>query len=216
MKKIISRIKLLFKSRFLARRLQAKFVIAAQSDQGLETVVDLGAGEAPYQKFFKAEKYICIDVENRKGTADVIIADVNQGIPIGDNQADVVLCIEVLEHLREPAFVIQEIHRILKPGGRLVLSTPMVWQVHEPPNDFFRYTEFGLKHLLEKAGFKKYEIKPSNNYFYTLCQLINMKLRNKFFLPLVFLLNVLALLSFNQRQNSLPIDNHLIAYKDEN
>jgi len=216
MKKILSRIRLLTKSRFLVRRLQTKFIIKSLDDKKIETVLDLGAGTAPFKKFFKADTYLCIDIENRQNNDNVILADINDGIPVDDNRVDVIICFEVLEHLKKPAFVIQEINRVLRPGGKLILSTPMVWKVHEPPNDFFRYTEFGLQYLLESAGFKKYQIKQSNNYLYTLCQLINMQLENKFFIPLVIFFNVLGLLSYNVKKNNLPLENHVIAYKNEN
>ena len=78
---------------------------------------------------------------------------------------DAVLCTQVLEHVKEPADVIREIYRVLKPGGVLYLSAPQGWGVHQAPHDYFRFTCFGLDHLIEKSGFRDISIEPSCGYF---------------------------------------------------
>ena len=74
----------------------------------------------------------------------------------------------MLEHLPEPLRVIEELGRVLKPGGTLWLSAPLFYAEHEKPYDFFRYTQFGLRRLLEAAGFEVVEIAWLEGYFGTL------------------------------------------------
>ncbi len=61
-------------------------------------------------------------------------------IPLEDGSFDTVLMTEVLEHLEEPARGLAEAGRLLRPGGKLILTTPFMWPLHEEPRDFFRYS----------------------------------------------------------------------------
>lgn len=72
---------------------------------------------------------------------------------------DTVLAIQLLEHLPEPREFFSEIHRILKSGGILILTVPLVNPVHEVPYDFLRYTSFGLVYWTQKMGFKIIKVK---------------------------------------------------------
>src|SRR5581483_6584928 len=78
---------------------------------------------------------------------------------------------QVLEHVAEPQKVITELHRVLRPGGSLFLTVPLVGELHEEPYDFYRYTPYGLRHLFERAGFVVDSIAPRNGYFMTLGRL---------------------------------------------
>jgi hypothetical protein len=68
--------------------------------------------------------------------------------------------------------VLAELHRILATGGTLYLTVPLVWELHELPHDYYRYTPEGLRHLLETAGFSSVEVQPRNDCFTTLAQLM--------------------------------------------
>jgi SAM-dependent methyltransferase len=70
-----------------------------------------------------------------------------------------------MEHLKEPSLFLSECYRILKTGGWLFITLPFMWQVHEAPYDFFRYTRFGLGYLLEKNGFVDIEIQESTGFW---------------------------------------------------
>ena len=71
-------------------------------------------------------------------------------LPLREGAVDSVLCTEVLEHLVQPARGADEMRRVLKPGGRLLLTTRFLFPIHDRPGDFFRFTKFGLQHLFRR------------------------------------------------------------------
>jgi len=91
-----------------------------------------------------------------------LVVDVCNMDTFRDNIFDAIIMIEVLEHIKEPQIAINEIHRVLKPGGLLIMSTPYIFEIHDKPNDFYRFTKYGLAHLLK--SFKTVSIKPRNSY----------------------------------------------------
>ena len=91
-----------------------------------------------------------------------IVADVCDMNMFADQSVDVIFMVEVLEHVKTPQLALDEMHRVLKPGGRLFLSTPFILPIHDAPYDFYRYTQFGLAHLFR--SFQSVSIKPRNDY----------------------------------------------------
>jgi SAM-dependent methyltransferase len=74
-------------------------------------------------------------------------------------QYDVVFCIETLEHLYNPVAACENLNKMLKPGGKLYLTVCYIYP-HHGYNDYLRYTDFGLKKLLEEAQFENIKITP--------------------------------------------------------
>jgi ubiquinone/menaquinone biosynthesis C-methylase UbiE len=209
------KIKNLASTRYLAHRALNRFLAKELGGKKFGTVLDIGAGQGPYKKFLECDKYVPLDVENRSGNPDTVIADINESIPLEDNYTDCVVCTEVLEHLKKPAQALKEIYRTLKPGGVLVLTTPLVWPHHEVPNDFFRYTKFGLDYLLGEAGFTDIKIKASNSDVYTVAQLMVINLRSKWWKPVVVLINFFGVVGNRLSKNhDLPLGHHVVAYKN--
>jgi len=133
-------------------------------------VLDAGAGRAQYRGLFAHARYETADflaVKGKKYAQPDYVCDL-AAIPVADARFDHVVCTQVLEHLPEPQRVIEELARVLKPGGTLWLSAPLFYAEHERPYDFFRYTQFGLRQLLESARFEVLEIAWLEGYFGTL------------------------------------------------
>jgi SAM-dependent methyltransferase len=132
------------------------------------TVVDLGCGTRPYEADIlgHAARYVGLDWNKTlHGLRADVAADVSRPLPLRDGAADAVTAFEVLEHLAEPGVMLGEAHRILRPGGVLMLSVPFQWWVHEEPWDFYRFTRFGLAHLLKKAGFEGARIEATSGFW---------------------------------------------------
>lgn len=112
-------------------------------------LLDVGCGEMPYRTFLPTEvDYVGIDVPqagafNMSGNDEVIPFD-GFSIPFSDAAFDTVLCTEVLEHSPEPALLIAEIERVLKPGGKLIVTVPFAARVHYAPYDYHRFSKYAL------------------------------------------------------------------------
>ena len=159
---------------FLARRALAKAMRQA-AHQVRGRVLDVGCGQKPYLSFFDVSDYVGLEVDTpesrSKKQADFFYD--GKTFPFGNAEFDSVLCNQVLEHVFEPDEFLSELHRVLKQGGTLVLTVPFVWDEHEQPFDFARYSSFGLKHLLAKHGFTiEYQMKTCADLS-VLCQLFN-------------------------------------------
>jgi SAM-dependent methyltransferase len=117
-------------------------------------VLDAGAGTSPYRKFFKHARYEAADFAElgTKYAPLDYVCDITD-IPVEDARFDRILCNQVLEHLPEPGRAMDELHRVLKPGGRVFLSVPLFYEEHQKPYDFYRYTQFSLRRLFEEHGF---------------------------------------------------------------
>jgi SAM-dependent methyltransferase len=137
-------------------------------------ILDVGAGDQPYRELFAHARYECCDWEHsvHPGARRVDYVAPADDLPIEDGTFDAVICTQVLEHVAEPADVLAELFRVLRPGGVAYLTVPLAWEEHEAPYDFYRYTRFGLAHLLQGAGFQEVAVEPRNDTFGTLAQLL--------------------------------------------
>lgn len=119
-------------------------------------LLDVGCGTKPYQSMFNVENYIGLEYENPRsrelGVADQFYT--GSKFPFDDCEFDSILCNQVLEHVFNPVEFLNEINRVLKVKGLILLTVPFVWDEHEQPHDFARYSSFGLAHLLQQSGFQ--------------------------------------------------------------
>lgn len=117
-------------------------------------LLDAGAGDQPYRNLFGHCTYEAADFEkvDKPYATSTYVCDL-AAIPVAAGRFDVLVFSQVMEHLPDPASVLREFGRVLKPGGRLFCSAPLFFEEHEQPYDFHRYTQFGMRRYLEGAGF---------------------------------------------------------------
>jgi SAM-dependent methyltransferase len=138
-------------------------------------LLDIGCGSKPYKKLFVVDEYIGLDIDSkitRKRKVAEVLYD-GKLFPLPSNSFDSALCNQVLEHVFNPDEFLSEIYRVLKPSGKLLLTVPFVWDEHEQPSDYARYSSFGLRFLLEKNGFHVLEQKKISADATIIFQLIN-------------------------------------------
>ena len=138
-------------------------------------VLDVGCGSKPYRAMIPATRYVGLEYDTPRARASFAADAYYDGrtFPFADGSFDAVLCSQVFEHVFTPEEFLREIHRVLRPGGVLVLTVPFVWDEHEQPHDFARYSSFGLKALLERAGFVVEAQRKSTADSRVLAQLLN-------------------------------------------
>jgi SAM-dependent methyltransferase len=139
-----------------------RFIAAHATDR---RTLDVGAQNGPYGAHFPGR----VGLDIRPGAGVRIIGDA-QALGIRDAAFAVVLCTEVLEHLPEPQKAIDEIFRVLEPGGELLLTTRFLFPIHDAPHDYFRFTKFGLRHLLRR--FEIVELREETDTVGTLAVLL--------------------------------------------
>jgi SAM-dependent methyltransferase len=115
-------------------------------------VLDFGCGGSPYRSLFGSCTYHRADLAHTEDIDFEYGADSRLPSELADY--DGVLSSQVLEHVLSPSSYIAECYRVLKPGGSLVLSTHGLFPDHAHPNDYWRWTVFGLQRLVEQSGFK--------------------------------------------------------------
>lgn len=137
-------------------------------------VLDVGAGDAPFRELFAHADYVTNDWSGSPhelaGTVDVIASA--DALPLPDESFDVVLATQVFEHVVDLPGVLAESARVLRPGGALHATVPLLWEMHEMPHDYRRFTTAGLRLLLEEAGFVDIQVWPRNDAFTSLAQLM--------------------------------------------
>lgn len=131
-----------------------------------DLVVDLGCGQQPYREYFAGfVRYLGLDRPGMPDTGEVVdvFADAAD-LPLTSSIADAVICTEVMEHVPDPRRMLADVHRVLRPGGALVLSVPFTWHIHDEPYDYWRFTEYGLHRILEESGFEVEDLRAVNGY----------------------------------------------------
>lgn len=139
-------------------------------------VLDAGAGESPYARWFADHQYESADfaqVDKPYSGGLTYVCDLAQ-LPVEDARFDLVLMTQVLEHLPEPQRVLAEMRRVLKPGAEVWFSTPLFYEEHEQPYDFYRYTQFAHQRQCAAVGLEVVSIDWLEGYFGTLAYQLNM------------------------------------------
>ena len=193
-------------------------------------LLDVGCSERPYGKLFApyVTRHVGLDyppalldkqpglwtiLDRAKRSVDVF-GDGNR-LPFRDERFDTVLATEVLEHVRSPATLLREMARVLKPGGRVLLTVPFVQPLHELPSDYYRFTPASLRSLLERAGFTVEAVEPRGNYASALGVLGSQFLLRRFGPRSLIVLPVAAFLQtwFHLLSKWLPDDSLVLGYR---
>ena len=191
-------------------------------------LLDVGCGTKPYENICNVDEYIGLEIDD-EGNRQHNYADVfydGKTIPFEDKSFDSILSNQVFEHVFNPNQFLKEINRVTKVGGRFLITVPFVWDEHEQPYDYARYSSFGLKHILAENGFEIIEHRKSNNGIEVIFQLINDYLykvimtENIYFNLLIIILLMapinmtgLILSKLLPRNNDLYLDNIVLAKK---
>ena len=153
-------------------RLQRFVRRLSETVQPDQTLLDVGAGDCQYKPYFAGRcKYISQYVGGKDDNFTYDQIDIRSEvyeIPLPNESVDLILCTQVLEHLKYPTRALQEMNRLLKPGGRLYLTVPFASEEHMMPYDYFRYTRFSLDFLMREHGFNPLLIDPQGGRFITM------------------------------------------------
>ncbi|HPW61514.1 MAG TPA: class I SAM-dependent methyltransferase [Cyclobacteriaceae bacterium] len=193
-------------------------------------LLDVGCGRKPYKRMFRnVTEYIGMDIENPghdHSEEDIDVFYDGKIFPFPDHHFDSVLTNQVLEHVFNPTEFLSEINRVLKPNGYLLLTVPFIWDEHEQPFDYGRYSSFGIKHILVQNNFQVLEYSKSCQGTKAIFQLINLHIYKKFFSKnrLLRLILTILLISpftilgislswFGKANSDLFLDNVVLARK---
>lgn len=143
------------------------------------TILDIGSGNSQRAALLhESNRVICLDYPATNQRYDLrpdLFGDARM-LPIAGESIDAVFLFEVLEHVPTPQRVIEEIRRVLRPRGRLFLSTPFLYPIHDAPYDYQRFTVYGLRHILETSGFKPISILQNGNALLVPIQMLSLSL----------------------------------------
>ena len=129
-------------------------------------VLDVGCGEQPLRALVEAGggRYLGADVvQNSRGTVDHLCPIT--ALPLASGSVEVILCTEVMEHVPETQPALRELARVLRPGGLIILTTPLLYPLHEEPHDFVRLTPFQIERCAAEAGLEVVEMERAGNEF---------------------------------------------------
>ena len=171
---------LFLNSFYFARRGLAHH-ISALAPNITGATLDVGCGTKPYQHLFNSSEYLGLEIdspENRaKKNADIFYN--GSTFPFKPLSFDSIVANQVFEHVFNPEEFLSELNRVLKQGGNLLITVPFVWDEHEQPHDFARYSSFGLKFILDKHGFEILQHRKSVDDIRVIFQLLNAYIYKK-------------------------------------
>jgi SAM-dependent methyltransferase len=127
-------------------------------------LLDVGAGTLCCRRVVQPyiAEYRSLDFRPTHPELDYV-ADA-QKMPLPDNSFDTTLSSQVLEHVPNPEQALREMYRVLKPGGKTIITIPLFGYLHNEPHDYFRYTKYGVQALMERTGFTIIEIKAVGSF----------------------------------------------------
>lgn len=159
---------------YISRSRLYKFIEKYSANIYGGSLLDVGCGSKPYKKLFKVDEYIGLDIETSghdHSSSEVDVFYDGNEIPFGNSHFDHVFASEVFEHVFNLDKLLNEINRVTKRGGSLLITLPFVWDEHEEPFDFARYSSFGISSILKKNGYTIKSFDKSSTYIATIFQM---------------------------------------------
>lgn len=161
--------------RYLWPNVEAAIGLARRAIAGENPVVlDVGCGERPYEDLFSGCTYWGLNYGTEHASPDLVGSAL--ALPIRDAGVDVVFATQVIEHLPDPWKFLAECARVLRPGGRLVLTGPLYWPLHEEPHDYFRFTKYGFAELVRRFGLELLELREDGGNWAMIGQAVALNL----------------------------------------
>lgn len=133
-----------------------------ESRPGAKRVLNIGAGGPLAARVARIRGCTVVSVDLDPARGPDVLVDACDLRCFADGSFDAVFLLEVLEHVTEPDRALSEVHRVLRAGGLVVVSTPFVFEIHDAPHDYYRFTEHGLRHLMRQ--FRDCRITRRNGY----------------------------------------------------
>lgn len=130
-------------------------------------LLDVGCGWKPYRRMFACDEYV--GMEWTDACHPDVVGDVRDMKMFAAGEFDSVLCNQMLEHVDDSERALAEIQRVLKPGGHLCITVPFVGRLHCVPHDYWRFSPYGLRYLLEKTGFEVLALESMGGFWTTQC-----------------------------------------------
>ncbi|MDH3239925.1 MAG: class I SAM-dependent methyltransferase [Alphaproteobacteria bacterium] len=128
-------------------------------------LLDLGCGAVPFFEAYRSlvDEIVCVDWGGSLHDRTFLDcqADLSKALPFADESFDTIILSDVLEHLAEPMQTWREMTRVLRVGGKVLLSVPFCYSLHEQPHDYYRYTEFALQRFARLSGLEVVVLKPT-------------------------------------------------------
>lgn len=148
------------------------------------SLLDVGCGKMPYKEYIlknsTVNEYVGLDIEN------ALLYDSNMkpdytwdglNMPFQNDSFETCIATEVLEHCPKPDLFLKECYRVLKSDGIFFFTVPFLWNLHEVPNDEYRYTPFSLERHLTHAGFKEIKIYANGGWHSSMAQMLGLWLK---------------------------------------
>lgn len=147
-------------------------------------LLDIGCGKLPYKDYIlknsEVKRYVGLEIENALVYDKNVKPDYTwdgRNMPFESNYFDCAFATEVLEHCPDPRIVLNEVLRVLKPGGIFFFTVPFLWNLHEVPNDEYRYTPFSMERLLRTSGFSEISVVATGGWHASMAQMTGLWLR---------------------------------------
>lgn len=178
-------------------------------------LLDFGCGAKPYKSLFtEVKEYVGVDYANSGHSgqySDTEFYYNGKELPFDNESFDAAFSSEVFEHIFNLNEILPELHRVLKPGANILITCPFVWEEHEEPFDFARYSRFALDDMLQKNGFEIVHFDKSGDFITAIHQLFVLYI-NDHWIHRVWLLSRIHLFKKIVRQLLVPFLNYVFIF----